>query len=260
MLNYEIENLDSVEESIKGLYEPFSKSGKTVYRLSVEGVKPIDEFNTVYETLKKERDIKDDFEKKYKAFGEYTPEKIQELENSLAEMKAANAKNPAEEYVKQVDKLKADHKRVIEELQNSFSTKETELKNILKEKDASIIDMRLAQQLESYYNSKGYPGAFALALSEAKKALEWDSDKNEFRTTDKFSTLPDWLDNVFFKQFPNMLKDNVSGRAHESGILIDSRIKYFDTKSPDYNLTEQGKLMREDRQAYDALRKKFPIK
>ena len=73
---YEIEDISSLDESVKGYYEPFSKEGKTVYRLSVDGVKPIEEFDAVYNSLKAARGERDGFEKSLKSFGEYTPEKI----------------------------------------------------------------------------------------------------------------------------------------------------------------------------------------
>ena len=257
---YEIEDISSLDESVKGYYEPFSKEGKTVYRLSVDGVKPIEEFDAVYNSLKAARGERDGFEKSLKSFGEYTPEKIKELETSLSELKAANAKNPSEEYVKQVDALKAEQKKVLEAREQEWRAKETDYQKQLTEKNQLLVKMDMAHQLEALYNQKGYPGAFSLALAEAEKALEYDDTKKEFRTKDHFSTMADWLDNVFFKNFPNMLKDNVSGRARENGYTMDSRVDFFNPASPKYNLTEQGKILRTDKTAYDAFSKMFPKK
>lgn len=259
-LNYEIKDLSGIDEAFKGLYEPYSKEGETVYRLSVEGVKPMSEFDTVYSTMKKERDMKEGFEKSLKAFGDYTPEKIKELETSLAELKAANAKNPSEEYVKQVDALKADHRKELARIEAEWQQKENDYKNQLLEKQKNILSMKMAHELEALYNQKGYPGAFSLALSAAQDALAYDEESQTFRTKDRFSTMSDWLDNIFFKDYPNMLKDNVSGKARESGRASDSRANYFNPASPEYNLTKQGEILRTDKAAYEAFSKMFPKK
>lgn len=259
-LNYEIDDLSKIDEALKGLYEPFSKEGSTVYRLSVDGVKPMTEFNKVYESLQKERGLKEAAEKSVKAFGTYTPEKIKELETNLAELKAATSTNPSEEYVKQVDALKADHRKEIARIEAEWKQKEDDYKKQLLDNQNSLRAMQMSHELEALYNQKGYPGAFSLALAAAQEALTYDEETKTFRTKDRFSSMSDWLDNCFFKDYPNMLKDNVSGKAREAGRSTDSRIKYFDPNNPEWNLTKQGEILRTDKAAYEAFSKMFPKK
>lgn len=234
-LEYKVENLDAVDESIHSYYVQKVEGDKTYYVLDVNGVKPESEFNVVHNTLTKERNLKNDFEKRLKAFGEYTPEGIKSLSDELESLKAARSTANEEEFLKRMTEVKETHNKDMQKIRDDYSAKEVEFQNQIKAKEREIIDMKLENELGRLYKKKGDDSGFKLAYSLAKQELEWHSDAQEFRAKDGLSRLSDWIDDHLFKEYPCLLKGSYSGGATGgAGSSSAQYEKYFDKSSKDY--------------------------
>lgn len=86
-LKYELTSLDELDASLHDLYT--SVDDGTRYVLDVEGVKPLNEFNTVYSALQKERNDAKTIKQKLSLFGELEPETVQQQLARIKELEAA---------------------------------------------------------------------------------------------------------------------------------------------------------------------------
>lgn len=234
-LDYKVENLDAVDENIRSYYEERVEGDTTYYVLGVNGVKPESEFNVVHSTLTKERNLKNDYEKRLKAFGDYTPETIKSLSDELENLKVARTTANEEEFLKRMSEVKETHNKDIQKLRDDYSAKELDFQNQIKSKEREIIDMKLESELSRIYKKKGEDSGFKLAYSLAKQELEWNNDAKEFRAKDGLSRLVDWVDDYLYKEYPCLLKGSYGGGATGSGGSSTAQYdKYFNKSDPNY--------------------------
>ena len=251
-LNFEVENLESVPENIRPLYVEATKKtvddkDVKVFRLAVAGVKPIDEFNTVYETLVKERNSREDFEKKLKKYGDKTPEMIEALTAENSKLKVAASSSSQEEFIKRIEEVKTENQRAFKEFSDKANSEKAQLQKELSDRDSIITNMKLEQELRSEYDKLGgVPNSFYLVMNEAKNQFEFNSTVKSFRTKDGVLTVNEWLQNDFFKRNGNFLKGNVSANASENGGKTDGYEKYFNPNGKDYNMTKQAELYKKN--------------
>lgn len=236
-LDYRVENLDTVDETVRGLYQEKTEGDSKYYVLSVKGVKPEAEFKAVYNALTKERESRSDFEKKYKAFGEDTPESIATLKSELDSLKAAKSTTTEEDFVKRLNAQKEASSLELDKLRNAFAEKEQGYLSTIKEREAEVIGMRLENELKTAYEKRGDSSGFALALSLAKGELTWSQDANGFRTHDNLGDISDWMEETF-NRYPCLLKGNSSGRASGGSSTAISAEKYFNPDDAAYNSDE----------------------
>ena len=260
-LDYRVDNLDSIDENLRSLYAEKTDGDKKYYTLDVNGVKSEDEFNTVYKTLQTERNSRKDFESKYKAFGDNTPESISALKTELESYKTAKSSATEEDFLKRLNDQKQASYKELESLKSSFNTKETDYQNQLKARDTELLNMRLENELSKRYLKKGDPSGFKLALSVAKDELEWDADHKEFRTKDGLGRMDDWLETDLFKNYQCLLKGSFSGGARNSDSTGVSYEKYFDRSNKDYNsdefLAKRSEFFRKDAEKARAFINKY---
>lgn len=216
-LDYKVENIEMVDEAYRSLYEQKAEGDKTYYVLDVNGVKPESEFNVVHNTLAKERSLKNQFEKKLKAYGDHTPESIQALSTELENLKTARSTATEEEFLKRISEVKEANLKDMQRIRDEYSTKELEYQTQIKSKEREIVDMKLETELSRLYKKKGEDSGFKLAYTLAKQELDWNHDAGEFRTKDGFSRIGDWIDDVLFKEYPCLLKGSASAGATGSG-------------------------------------------
>ena len=234
-LNYSLETIDEVPDAFKELYVEEEKDGKKLYHLNVSGVKPQAEFDTVYGTLTKVRDERNDFEKQLKSFGDITPEKYNALKEELDSLKKAKNTQTEEDFLKRLQEVKNANAAEMQKKVDEFNKNETEYKKQLKEKEDTILEMRLENSLSALYSEKGDPSGRDLAFQLAKKELTWNADANEFRTKDGLSNLKDWMNEDLFRKHSCLLKNNLSGGARETGGSASEYEKYFNPTIEGYD-------------------------
>ena len=229
-LDYLAENLENVPEEFKGLYNEEEKDGKKFYRLTVNGVKPQDEFDKVYKALSSERELKSNFEKNLKAFGEWTPEKIKTMQDELDSLKKAKNSASEEEFLKRLNEVKTNASVEMQKLKDEYAKTEVDYKKQIEEKENLITEMRLESALTALYDEKGEPSGRDLAIQLAKKQLHWNPEAKDFRTLDGFGDMKSWLNDELFKKHECLLKGSVSAKARETGGNNSEYEKYFNPK------------------------------
>lgn len=234
-LNYSLETIDDVPEEYKGLYAEEEKDGKKMYHLNVSGVKPQAEFDTVYGTLNKVREERNNFEKKLKTFGDLTPDKFKAVQDELDSLKKAKNSQTEEDFLKRLQEVKNANATEMQKKIEEFNKSEAEYKEQLKSRDKVITDMRLENALGAIYAEKGDPSGRDLAIQLAKNELTWNEEKNEFRTKDGLYTLKDWVNDDLFKKHTCLLKPDLSARARETGGSVSEYEKYFNPNIEGYD-------------------------
>lgn len=266
-LDYQLENLDAVEESVKGLYTQHTEGNESYYTLNVKGVKPQDEFDKVYNTLGKVRKEREDFERSLKAFGEYTPESIKAIVDENETLKAVKNTTSEEEFQKRFEESKLSWAKENEALKHTFDLEKEKYEALIAQKEQENTDMRLENALQGLYAKNGDPTGISLAIMQAKKDLKWNPDMKEFVTHDGIFKMKDWLEESLFKNYPCLLKQSLSGGARGSDSSTASYDKWFNPKTPGYDMTpgsefyvKQLDLFRKDPKKYDELKARYAPK
>ena len=244
-LDYTVETLENVSEEHKGLY--LEKDGKFI--LDVTGVKPLEEFNTVYTALGKERDLHKEVKTKLKGYGDHTPESIQELNNRLAELELNGGSNEAiEERLEKALKIKT---APLYQERDDLKLKNKELSNIVETMKKEKTESHLKDSITSLVTAKDSPyktAALTDIINRAKvQELEYNEDVKTFVSKDGL-TASDWLREQ--SKNSTWLKESVGGGAkggRGKGLTSDP------FKSG--NLSEQAKLYRENPAEYERLYK-----
>lgn len=258
-LSFEVADLTGVSEDMQKLYTEVAKEdGTKVHRLAVKGVKPEQEFTTVYSTMIKERERANEFEKKVKAFGDFSPEAYSKLQSDFASLKASSSTK--EEFIKATDQLKKDHETVLNAQKSAYDTEKQTLEKELVERRQEIKNMMLERELELAYAGSGYPEAFPLAVRVAKDEIVWNEAVNQFRTKDGTYDVKDWVSNKLFRNYPNLLKGNISAGATQANTASAGWAQYFDPSSSTYNMTKQTELARTNKSLFNELRAKYQKK
>lgn len=258
-LSFEVADLTGIAEDVQKLYTEVTKEdGTKSFRLAVKGVKPETEFTTVYSTMVKERERANELDKKIKAFGDFTPEAYNKLQSDFASLKASSSTK--EEFIKATDQLKKDHETVLNAQKSAYETEKQNLEKDLLTAKQEIKNMMLERELEMAYTQSGYPEAFPLALRVAKDEIVWNEAVNQFRTKDGTYDVKDWVSNKLFRNYPNLLKGNISAGATQTSTAAGSWVQYFDPASPSYNMTKQVELSRTNKSLFNELRAKYQKK
>lgn len=234
-LNYRVENLDDVSEAFRELYNETKEGGKTVYTLKINGVKPQDEFDKVYNTLAKERKLREEKEKALNAFGEHTPESITAMSDELEALKVTKASASEEDYQKRFSEAKSAWQKSEELLKQNFEAEKAKYETLLSQKDQENINMRLETRLSALYSEKGDPSGRDLAFNLAKHELRWNPDTQDFETHDGVLSIKDWMEDSLFKNHTCLLKPSLSAGARGSEGSAASYEKYFDPSRAGYS-------------------------
>lgn len=226
-LNFEVENLEGIEESFRPLYkeveQEIEKDGvKTKvksYQLNVIGAKSEKDVEGYRTALKKERDLREAAEKSLKAFGAITPENVREMESKLKNFEAAGTTKTEEDFRKRLEDARSAHQAQLLEYQNNWNASIAEKDKIIAEKENEITELMLFSQLSEAYAEKGVDGGLDVALDFAKRDLELNKETKKFVTKDGLLTVKQWLNDVLWKERPFLLKANVSAGASRPSSL-----------------------------------------
>lgn len=198
-----IAKLDDVEEAFRGLYV---KKGEQ-FALQVEGMKTEADVQAVQRALQAERAAHvetgkklKDVEEKATAFGEMTPEQVQELQDKLATLEAAGTPELTKNFEKIVQdrvasivdgKIKAEttkKDKLIGELQTQLGTVTKENEGLkLADVTRTIEDTVRGAAMEA----KLLPGAVTDALTRARSAFQLQEGKV---VTADGMTPQDWIE------------------------------------------------------------------
>lgn len=169
--------------------------------------------------------------------------------DELAQLKQKKLEDEGE-YKKLYSEQQAQHKSLLADKENAIS----ELKKSLAQtKKESAVNLGLAGL--PLVEGEGISEAAAallipkVAINDENEALIGDKPVHEYIRTD-------WAASAVGKTF--LRSGNTGGGGNGAGgNKLDAASKFFDPKSGDFNLTEQGKLARTDPERYKELKAKY---
>lgn len=245
--DFKVYDISTVDESVRDLYKEQvdNKSGDKYYVMDVNGACSKDDFDKVQKALFSERKIREDYEKKYKSFGDYTPESIREMQEKLTTYEATGTKNN-EEMFKKIEEIKTGYQQDALKTKKEYEDQIASIKSELSLRDKTIMGMKLDNALKEAYMAKGEPTMFDAFKLFAASQLEWNNERNEFRTKDSIYDINEWLEKEVYTKRPGFLKSNLSAGARESNSLIGGYESAFDPKSDKFSYAKQIELMKKD--------------
>jgi len=245
-LNYKLDSLDEVAEDQKGLYKEID--GK--FFLDVTGVKDIEEFNTVYSSLGKEREEHKSTKKKLKGYGDYTPESFNELNNQIADLKLFKSSNSNEEIEKRLQEALSIKLAPLEQKRNEDTEIITELNAKINGMNAEKETSKLKDKIFQIVNAKDSsvkPESFNDIYARAVlHKIKLNADVEEF--VDNYgNTFDSWFETQAKNSTWN--KDSVSAGAN--GGTGGTGNKSFTNMTAD----ERVALYEKDPSLYERLKK-----
>lgn len=244
-LNYVVDTLDNVPVEYQGLYAEVG--GK--FQLQIEGVKSVDEFNTVHNALQKERNEHRETKKALKSFGDIKPEELAEKLTRLEELELTGGR---------VDDAKLDQlvnarlKQATAPLERQLQTIQQERELLVSERDtlrSRIQQATLADSIRAIAKKVGLRDtAIEDALLLGQHHLEVTPEGGVLTKNDLSGVTPGLSPEVW-------LTDLRSKRPHwfeasEGGGSTGGRGSFSATTNPwtkaNWNMTEQGRMIRED--------------
>jgi Skp family chaperone for outer membrane proteins len=178
-----------------------------------------EEFNKVYNTLQKERAERKELEKKYKAFGEHTPESVTELRNKLADLELK--KDSEVDINERLEKALKIKTAPFIEKEREYQSKISELETILNQTKQEKINSKLKDKISSIVLANDSPyNANAMIDIEARarmQGIEYSEDANDFLIDGK--SFDKWL----IEQAKNSTWNKTSTSA---GAVGNSKNKY----------------------------------
>jgi flagellar biosynthesis chaperone FliJ len=206
-----------------------------MFVLSVNGVKPESEIETVKTALKKERLSRETNEKALKAFGEYTPEKIATMVEELNALKSAKNSATEEDFLKRLNESKDSYTKELEKRQTEWEGKEREYQATINAREQDLLDMKLENRFYALFSEKGDPSGRSLGYQRAKMDLVWNAEQDDFYTKDGLVSIKEWMDGTLFKEHACLLKPSLSGGARGGDSTAVSYEKYFNPASSVYS-------------------------
>ena len=254
-LNYEVENLDTVDDSYKGLYKKALKDGKEVYYLDVVGAVSESDITKLKNALSSERDMKSDFEKKYKAFGDWTPDSIRDMQEKLTALEAGSG-SASEEITKKMEEIRTNYQTKNAELKASYDKQISDLQKEIETKDTIIMTTMRKDAVKQVYDGKGDPTMFDAFLHYIAPKIEFNKEKQIWQSVDGLQSIQEVTDDVF-NTCPGFLRSTVSAGARETNAGGSTWDAVFNPKSPKYNRTEQAKLFKQNPERARELLEKY---
>lgn len=245
--------LEALDEGMQALYKPTADGG---YSLDITG---IDDHPGVAGLRKTKEDL---LAEKRKLMGA-TDDERDRLHKEIAAHEARE-RGLMEEQGK--------YKELYESERGQREAAEASAKLKLEQMHAQMDEKTVAAATQSLAGKLGgteYGDALLPHLEKRFKVFEIDGQR-ELRVVDAVGNatamtvedLAEELRNTSFLK-PLIVGPRSQGGgaapAGGNGGTPSEHEKYFDPKSPDHNITQQGLLLRTDRAAYDALRKKYPL-
>lgn len=232
-----IEDIDSLDENVKTLYKE-TDDGKFV--LDVEDAKPLSEFNKVHDALQKERNDHKSVKQRLSSYGDATPDEILKLHDKIAELEAMGAgKGTSTEKLEEI--LKARVTPYIREKEQALQA----MQEAVKAKDQMLQQMRSNQREQEVLKS-----ASSLIKSEflddvllrAQYQLKYNDETQTF-VDENGAGIAEWV-SIQTTKTPSWLNDSQGAGAHGgSGNFAGAKNPFI--RGTHYNVTEQGRLLRE---------------
>lgn len=243
-IEFKIDSLDGMEESISGLYKESPDGG---FVLDVTNVKPLDEFSKVHDLLGKERAERKGLQEKLKAFGERTPDTYFELEDKVQELTAMTGdfnedkiNELMETKMKPVNRKMERLAQEREEAVNALSSLRNEI-NVNK-RDSSLVEA---------VNGKIKPEFLTDIKLRAQHSLEYNDQMNGWFDESGLS-VSEWVDSQI-STTPSWRPDSQGANLKsQSKTTVSTANNPFEKGS--INLTEQAKLYKSNRKEYDRLK------
>lgn len=243
-LNYEVDNIDNIDESYRGLYKKALKDGKEIYCLDVVGAVSESDITKLKNALSSEREMKSDFEKKFKAFGEWTPDSIRDMHEKLTALEASSS-SASEEITNKMNEIRTNYQNKNAELKASYDSQIADLKKEIEVKDNLIMTTMRKDAVKQVYDGKGDKTMFDAFLHYIAPKIEFSKEKQSWQSIDGLQSLQEVVDDVF-NACPGFLATTVSAGARETNVGGSSWDAVFNPKSPKYNKTEQAKLFKQN--------------
>ncbi len=238
MLNFKVENLEDVPETLQEHYEQ-QDDGSFV--LSIEGEMPEDSKTAgLRDALGKERKLKKDAEKKLKAYGDHSPDSVFEMSDRLAEFEALKSKSEEQNeelwnakkrpYEREIEKLKAENQAA------------TEKANSLHE---SLLGSKRDKVLTELASGKIKSEFFKDLQLRAQVNLVYNDELNKFVDAEG-NSVEDW--------FTNQIQATPSWELDSKGTGAKGGVKPNTVSNNPFltgNLTEQMRLANTDPSLYE---------
>jgi len=238
-LKFEATNLDEIDESLRSYYKEVN--GKFVLDGLYEAFKPMEEFKTVHTALQKERADHKAAKERVSKYGEWTPEKIEQISTEYEELKLKSDKTgDTDELFEKKVKLRTKPFETQIEAQKAEADK---WKQKATETEQVLIGMKLDLEINKLCAGTIDPKSIKDVMYRAKFGVKWDNDLQEFRSTDGL-TLPEWFQNE--KQDSNWGLPSGGGGAKGSDggtVLGGNPFKHGD---PSFNVTTQAKMLKDN--------------
>lgn len=254
-LNFEVENLDSIEDSYRGLYKKALKDGKEIYCLDVVGAVADSDITKLKNALNSEREMKADFEKKFKAFGEWTPDSVRDMQEKLTALEAGSG-SASEEITRKMEEIRTNYQTKNAELKASYDKQISDLNKEIEMKDNLIMTTMRKDAVKQVYDGKGDKTMFDAFLYYIAPKIEFSKEKQVWQSVDGLQSLQEVVDDVF-NTCPGFLSATVSAGARETNVGGSTWDAVFNPKSPKYNRTEQAKLFKQNPERARELLEKY---
>jgi Skp family chaperone for outer membrane proteins len=141
-----------------------------------------EEFNKVYNTLQKERTERKELEKKFKAFGDLTPESVGELRNKLAELELK--KDSPEDLNERLEKALKIKTAPFIEKEKEYLSKISEYESFISKTKQDKINSKLKDKISSVVLASDSPfNPSSIIDIEARarmQGLEYNEDADDF--------------------------------------------------------------------------------
>jgi hypothetical protein len=212
--------------------------------VKVEGeLKPIDEFNKVYNALQSERKIRADFEKKSKAFGDMTPDQVTTLQHEVEELKALGGgdteKIKAELtslYERKIDAIKADASKAKQGYEKDISDRDGVINSFHR-------DRLLRKEIAEFADPDKTGDIMALLQGQ----LEYDPAAERLKSPDGVTEVGSVV-KAFFDERPHFVKTS-AGAGAKGGTTVAGGKKF-----KEMTMTEQSKYIKEHPEEYEKLK------
>lgn len=244
-INFSVDSLEGLDESVAGLYRE-SEDGKFV--LDVSDAKPIEEFTKVHSLLQQERNERKTMQEKLKAFGDRTPDAFYEMEDKIQELQAMTGEFNEDKVNELLDLKMKPVNRQMERVQKERDEALEALTNMKNEINQSKRDSSLMDAA----NGKIKQEFFTDLRLRAQHMLEYNEQMGEW-LDESGMNIQEWV-NEQIKATPSWQPESAGAGTKSQSKATNVSPANNPFSKDTFNLTEQGRLYKENPKEYERLK------
>ena len=237
-LSYKVDDIEDVDENLRALYVE-GDDGSHV--LDVEGVKPPEEFDTVYKSLQEERKLHKATKSALSGYGELKPEELNAIKDELEELRAKATEGGTDE--EKLEKLLQVRQQPLVRERDTLATELEAARNREVELSTKLLNRDREKTIHELADGVIQAGFIRDVMLRARMDLKYDTDREGFYD-EAGATAEEWF-NYQLNETPGWAMPS-NGAGAKGGKGGKNNVNPFDPKSDNYSLTAQTEMMQSD--------------